>query len=87
MEGRSEVNLREYLSEIQRRRIGWQPDMILQLAHAVRDDAIARGDASVMVFADARVSLNARPSRPLIDTTVDLARQRRSLRHARWLLH
>jgi len=50
-----------------------QPDLILQLAHAIRDDVLARGHRDVRVFADARVTLNGRPPAPFLDPAVDLA--------------
>jgi len=50
-----------------------QPDLILQLAHALRDDFAARGHRDVQVFADAKLTLNGRPPAPFIDPTVDLA--------------
>lgn len=62
-----------------------QPDMILQFAHMVRDDFRARG-RDVAVYIDARVSLNGRPSRPMVDTSVDLAREEESLAPKKWVL-
>jgi vitamin K-dependent gamma-carboxylase len=50
-----------------------QPDMILQLAHRIRDDFARRGLGAVEVRADARVSLNGRRAVPFVDPRVDLA--------------
>ncbi len=50
-----------------------QPDLILQLAHHVRDDLRARGLGDVAVYADARVALNGRRMSVFIDPTIDLA--------------
>jgi vitamin K-dependent gamma-carboxylase len=52
-----------------------QPDLILQLAHAIRDDFQARGLSDVEVRADCRVTLNGRPAATFIDPGVDLARE------------
>lgn len=79
------VSPRDYLTPLQERMMSTQPDMILQFAHMVRDDFAARG-RDVAVFVDARVSLNGRPSRPLVDPKVDLARERDGLGMKRWIL-
>jgi hypothetical protein len=64
----------EYLTRMQEREMSGQPDLILQLAHHIRDDYAARGFGQVEVRADTWVSLNGRPSRRLIDPNADLAR-------------
>jgi vitamin K-dependent gamma-carboxylase len=72
--GRSwQVGPDHYLTALQEREMSEQPDLILQLAHHIRDDFAKRGHGPVEVRADARVSLNGRPSRPFIDPQVDLA--------------
>lgn len=53
-----------------------QPDLILQLAHAIRDDFNANGFGPVEVRADSTVTLNGRRAARLIDPDVDLARER-----------
>jgi hypothetical protein len=53
-----------------------QPDLILQLAHAIRDDFGRRGYLDVEVRADCRLTLNGRPPARFIDPDVDLARVR-----------
>jgi len=53
-----------------------QPDLILQLAHAIRDDFAHRGFVDVEVRADCRLTLNGRPAARFIDPDVDLARER-----------
>jgi vitamin K-dependent gamma-carboxylase len=67
------VSPREWLSWRQENEIVGQPDLILQLAHAIRDDFVSRGHRDVQVFADAKVTLNGRPAAPLIDPHADLA--------------
>lgn len=79
------VTPRDYLTPLQERMMATQPDMILQFAHMVRDDFRARG-RDVAVYIDARVSLNGRPSRPMVDTSVDLAREEESLAPKKWVL-
>ena len=67
------VSPHRYLTMQQYREMAAQPDMILQLAHRIRDDFDAKGVGPVKVFADSVVSLNARPAARMIDPTVDLA--------------
>ena len=69
------VNPHDWLSHRQVNEMVGQPDMILQLARAIRDDFARRG-LTVEVRADSLVSLNGRPAVRFIDPTVDLARER-----------
>ncbi len=62
-----------------------RPDMILQFCHRVADDLRDRFPG-VEVRADVRVSLNGRPPQPMIDPTVNLAAEKRSLRPADWIV-
>jgi hypothetical protein len=68
------VHPREWLTWRQENEMVGQPDLILQLAHAIRDDFLARGHHDVEVFAVARVTLNGRAAAPFVDPTIDLAR-------------
>jgi hypothetical protein len=76
----------EYLTRMQEREMSGQPDLILQLAHHIRDDYAARGFGAVEVRADTWVSLNGRASRRLIDPNVDLARIEDGLGRAGFIL-
>jgi len=80
------VEPREYLTPYQARIAAPQPDMVLQLAHIIADDFAARGLGPVAVYADARVAFNGRPNAPMIDPTVDLAREQDTLAPKRWIL-
>lgn len=81
-----EVPPRTYLTRLQEREMGGQPDLILQLAHHIRDDLDARGLGPVEVRAETLVSLNGRPAVPMIDPTRDLASIADGLRPADWIL-
>ena len=70
----------------QERRMATRPDLILQFAHYVADELRKQGFEDFEVHAETSVSLNGRASQPLIDSSVDLARQRRSLMPASWIL-
>ena len=72
-----------YLTPQQTRQMAFQPDMILQFAHFLRDDFAVQGHR-VAVYADAWVSLNGRASQPFVQP-VDLATQPYSLAPRRWL--
>jgi hypothetical protein len=76
---------RSYLNRIQEREMSAQPDLILQLAHHVRDDFERRGLGPVEVRVDATASLNGRRRARLVDPDVDLARVRDSLAPAAWI--
>ncbi|WP_394848610.1 HTTM domain-containing protein [Pendulispora brunnea] len=67
------VSPRAILTPLQEREMAGQPDLILQLAHRVRQEAEARGEGPVEVRVDALVSLNGRRLRRMIDPDVDLA--------------
>jgi vitamin K-dependent gamma-carboxylase len=79
------VSPRRYLTARQEREMAGQPDLILQLAHRIARDFHARGHRGVEVRADALVSLNGRPARPMIDPDVDLARVPDDLSAAGWI--
>lgn len=76
----------QYLTRLQESEMSGQPDLILQLAHRIRDDYAAKGFGAVEVRADTWVSLNGRPIHPLIDPKVDLSRVRDGLGKASWIL-
>jgi vitamin K-dependent gamma-carboxylase len=67
------VSPREWLTARQENEMVGQPDLILQLAHAIRDDFVDRGHRDVQVFADARVTLNGRAPAPFINPAINLA--------------
>jgi hypothetical protein len=62
-----------------------KPDMLWQLAHSLADRVRQSGETPTAAHANARVSLNRRPPRPLIDPDVNLLQVPRDLRHADWI--
>ena len=80
------VSPRKYLTDRQERELSSQPDLVLQLAHHVRDDFQAKGHDDVVVRVEALVSLNGRPLAAMIDPKVDLARTSDGLGKASWIL-
>lgn len=79
------VSPHEYLTEEQYREMAGQPDMILQLAHHIRDVYNTKGHGPVKVYADSLVSLNGRPLQHLIDPQADLAQIKDGLARAEWI--
>jgi hypothetical protein len=80
------VRPRDYLDARQEREFATQPDMILELAHAIARDHRARGFGDVRVRVEALVSLNGRRAAPLIDPNVDLTRIEDGVGKAPWIL-
>ena len=83
-----EVSPRLYLTVRQTQKMATRPDMILQMAHHIaRDQAAKRKiDHPLEVRARVMASLHGRDRELLIDPTVNLVAERRSLGHARWIL-
>jgi hypothetical protein len=63
-----------------------RPDMILQFAHYLADEMGKEGYGQVEVRADVEASLNGREPQLLIDPTVDLAKEPRTLGSASWIV-
>ena len=74
-----------YLTPTQVERMAYQPDMILDTAHLIRDDFAALG-TQPEVRADVFVAYNGRPAARLVDPDVDLARIRHGPGPKHWLL-
>lgn len=79
------VSPHEYLTEQQYREMAGQPDMILQLAHHIRDEFIELGLAPVEIYADSLVSLNGRLAQHMIEPDVDLAKVSATFARAEWI--
>lgn len=63
----------EFLNAHQEKQMAMQPDMILQFAHFLKSWYAERGVQDPQVRAEVYVTLNARPSRLLIDPNINLA--------------
>ena len=68
-----EVELSDYLTKRQQRKIKAKPDMILQFVHYLTAESIACGQKNVSIYVKSQCGLNGRPRVDLIDTTVDLS--------------
>lgn len=80
------VNNTDFLTPLQEKMMATQPDMILQYAHILRNHYANKGFTDPQVYADSYVSLNGRIGRSLVDTSVDLAREKESFHHKTWIL-
>ena len=80
------INLRNYLTRKQQKRIGAYPDFIWQFAQHLKKEYAEKG-MDIEIFADARVSINGRPPSRLIDPKIDLAAEAWDpFRHHHWIL-
>ncbi|MCK0160900.1 HTTM domain-containing protein [Allomuricauda sp. F6463D] len=66
------INLSDYLTKKQRRKVACYPDFIWQFAQYLKKDYAEKGE-NVQVFAKNKVRVNQAPRRQLVDPTVDLA--------------
>ncbi|MFN7727774.1 MAG: HTTM domain-containing protein [Bdellovibrio sp.] len=80
-----DVSPAQYLAQHQELEMSGQPDLILQMAHLIRDDFKGKG-FDVAVYAEAWVSLNSRPAQLMIDPKVDLTTQADRLTQKNWIL-
>jgi hypothetical protein len=81
-----DVDTHRYLEPWQEDEMAARPDMILQFAHFLAEESQRQGFEGVEVRAHASVSLNGRKPQPMIDESVDLAKQPRSLLPAAYVL-
>jgi len=75
-----------FLTKKQVQQMSFQPDMILQFAHFLRDHYRSEGLGDTEIHAHAYVSLNGRGSRRLIDPEVDLAAEKEGWHPKTWIL-
>ncbi len=76
----------DFLCNHQEKQMAMQPDMILQFAHFLKKYYAERGVHNPQVRAEVYVTLNARPSRLLIDPSVDLTKIRDNWQPKNWIL-
>lgn len=76
----------EFLNAHQEKQMSMQPDMILQFARFLKEWYKAHGVHDPQVRAEVYVTLNARPSKLLIDPTLDLALLEDNWKTKDWIL-
>jgi hypothetical protein len=82
----AEVANRQYLTRHQERMMAFQPDMILQFAHFLKETYQQQGFDAVEVRAKVLVSFNGRRAQPYIDENVDLAKEQDTFAAKHWIL-
>ena len=80
------VDPEDYLDRWQARKIGSRPDLILQFAHFLADEAKQMEYPEVEVRANVMQSLNNHDFKPFIDPGVNLATKPRTLASKPWVL-
>jgi hypothetical protein len=81
------INNSDYLNLHQEKQMAFQPDMILQFAHYLKTVMTQEyGYKNPVIRCESYVSLNAAPSKLLIDPTVDLTEQQRGYNQKTWIL-
>jgi vitamin K-dependent gamma-carboxylase len=81
-----QASLEDYLTNRQQKLASASPDMLLQMALHIADDFKQRGIQNPEVYAEAWASMNERAEQRLIDPTMDLAKEKRGLKHYSWIL-
>lgn len=76
----------EFLNRHQEKQMSMQPDMIVQFAHFLAKHYEKRGVSMPSVRAEVYATLNGRPSRLLIDSTVDLTQYNDDFLEKKWIL-
>lgn len=80
------VDNMEYLTRFQEKQMAAQPDFILEYAHHLHDHYRDQGIENPEIYVESYVALNGRMSRPYVDSEVNLAAIKPSLKHRTWIL-
>ncbi|MDQ3964950.1 MAG: HTTM domain-containing protein [Actinomycetota bacterium] len=81
-----QIDPRNHLTARQAKRVTQYPDIALQFSHRIAERFQAMGYEQIEVRAHVVASLNGRDYQYLIDPTVDLAKQPRTLAPAPWIV-
>ncbi len=77
----------QYLTKFQEKQMSIQPDFMLQFAHHLKKEyQMKHGIEQPIITVDAHISLNARPSKRLIDPNINLAAIHDSFKPKEWIL-
>lgn len=82
----SEVDNSTYLTYQQQKMMCTQPDMILQFAHFLAVEYKKKGYVNPQVRTESYVTLNGSGSRPFINSSVDLSKEKESFVSKNWIL-
>ncbi len=81
-----EIRNNDFLTTVQIKQMSTQPDFILEYAHMLRDHYVKEGIAKPQVYVKCYVTLNGRLSKAFIDPTINLANEKESFAHKKWIL-
>ena len=82
----TEVNNAEFLTPLQEKMMSTQPDLIVRYAHFLKKEFSKRGLKNPEVYAEIYVALNGRRSTLFVDSSINLASQKLSLKPYSWIL-
>jgi hypothetical protein len=80
------INPRRLMPRWQASQVATHPDMLLQFSHMLAERREREGRARPQVRVRALSRLNGRPPKDLVDPTVDLAAEKRSLGRSWWIV-
>lgn len=81
-----EVDNSQFLNRHQEKQMAMQPDMILQFAHFLGNYYAKKGLDSTEVYVQSYVTINGRRSQLLIDSSVNLLKEKENLWTKKWIL-
>ena len=83
---RGEVDNSQFLTATQEKMMATQPDLILQYAHIIQREVVARGLENPIINAEVYVTLNGSRSKLFIEPKVNLANLEDGLKNKEWIL-
>ncbi|MFK7813550.1 MAG: HTTM domain-containing protein [Maribacter sp.] len=79
------INNPDFLTPFQEKQMAFQSDFILEYAHYLKGHFESEGHQKVEVYVDSQVALNGRLSTTFVDPKVDLAKEKESFSHKKWV--
>ncbi len=76
---------RQFLNTHQEKQMAFQPDMILQFAHFLGHYYQQQGFKNISVFCDSYVTMNGAASKPIINSEVDLLKEKENFSPKTWI--
>ena len=76
----------DFLTPFQEKQMAFQSDFILEYAHHLKDHFEKEGKKNVAIYVDNQVALNGRLSTTFIDPKVNLAKEKESFVHKKWII-
>ena len=83
---RFEIRNSDFLTNFQIKQMSTQPDFIVQYAHMLRDHYITEGIKNPEIYVKSYVTLNGRLNKEFINSKINLANEKDSFVHKKWIL-